>query len=99
MKGPCLCGDPYCGSCGDPSLLAEEGAIDELIDVMRNNGATIDHYKVLIHLVPKLIAVINEVVNDVVQDRMAGDQQYIDYLKERIHSLEMEQVYEEARER
>ncbi len=88
VKGPCLCGDPYCGSCGDPSLLAEEGAIDELIDTMRNNGATIDHYKVLIHLVPRLITVINEVVDDIVRDRMAGDQQYISHLEERLKEWE-----------
>ena len=24
--GPCLCGDPYCGSCGDPYLAELEGA-------------------------------------------------------------------------
>lgn len=32
MTGPCLCGDPYCGSCGDPSLAQFEAMIDELTE-------------------------------------------------------------------
>jgi hypothetical protein len=28
--GPCLCGDPYCGSCGNPGLAALEDAADEI---------------------------------------------------------------------
>lgn len=28
--GPCLCGDPYCPSCGNPSLAAWESAMEEL---------------------------------------------------------------------
>jgi hypothetical protein len=28
--GPCLCGDPYCPSCGDPGAVAREDWIDHL---------------------------------------------------------------------
>ena len=90
VKGPCLCGDPYCGSCGDPSLLAEEAAIDKLMDTMSNSGATIDHYIILIAIVPALIKAVNNVVDAVVLDRMAGDQEYISYLKDRIFELQGE---------
>lgn len=30
-KGPCLCGDPYCPSCGDPSLAVIESAIEGML--------------------------------------------------------------------
>lgn len=30
--GPCLCGDTYCPSCGDPSLAAYEEAIEDLCE-------------------------------------------------------------------
>ena len=30
MTGPCLCGDPYCGACGDPGLALFEEFIDGL---------------------------------------------------------------------
>ena len=90
VKGPCLCGDPYCGSCGDPSLLAEEVAIDKLMDTMSNSGATIDHYTILIAIAPVLIKAVNDAVDSVVRDRMAGDQQYISHLKDRIFELQGE---------
>lgn len=28
MSGPCLCGDPYCGRCGNPGLAEYEAAMD-----------------------------------------------------------------------
>lgn len=30
-SGPCLCGDPYCSSCGNPYQAEAEDAIEELI--------------------------------------------------------------------
>lgn len=30
--GPCLCGDPYCPSCGDPAAARYADALDTLID-------------------------------------------------------------------
>lgn len=31
MTGPCMCGDPFCGSCGNPDLMrAIEGEIDRV---------------------------------------------------------------------
>jgi hypothetical protein len=32
MVGPCLCGDPYCPSCGDPAAAAFADAIDLLLE-------------------------------------------------------------------
>lgn len=30
--GPCLCGDPYCASCGDPSAAAFEDLVERLAE-------------------------------------------------------------------
>jgi hypothetical protein len=38
-SGPCLCGDPYCVSCGDPSRAAFEDFFDQLHDVMVDYNA------------------------------------------------------------
>jgi len=32
MTGPCMCGDPYCGSCGDPTQARWEAFVDALYD-------------------------------------------------------------------
>ena len=30
MSGPCLCGDPYCPSCGDPGAAAWEALVEHV---------------------------------------------------------------------
>jgi hypothetical protein len=99
MVGPCLCGDPYCGSCGDPSLAVLEEAEEKLMDVLHVNQATIEHYEILIEVIPKFVEAVNNAIGEAVQDLRADDEEYISYLKGRIDTLEMEQVYEEARDR
>jgi hypothetical protein len=88
MVGPCLCGDPYCGSCGDPSLAILEEAEIKLADTMNEHKATIEHYDMVIKLVPILIRVVDEVVNERVKESRVADQEYIDYLKARLIGLE-----------
>ena len=34
--GPCLCGDPYCPSCGDPEAALFADAIDEVFNDLCN---------------------------------------------------------------
>lgn len=34
--GPCLCGDPYCPSCGDPAAARYADAWDEFIDAIND---------------------------------------------------------------
>lgn len=42
-KGPCLCGDPACHSCGSPGAVAWETAIENLIDELDALG--LDEYE------------------------------------------------------
>lgn len=32
--GPCLCGDPYCGSCGNPEAMAFADAVDFALETL-----------------------------------------------------------------
>ena len=41
MTGPCLCGDPYCPSCGDPAGQAE---IDAVVSVLEKAEKKIETY-------------------------------------------------------
>lgn len=36
FQGPCMCGDPYCPHCGDPSLAQLEDLCDEFLELIRN---------------------------------------------------------------
>lgn len=36
--GPCLCGDPYCPSCGNPSQAAFGDALDQLCEDLEEMG-------------------------------------------------------------
>ena len=36
MTGPCMCGDPYCPSCGDPQAAAVEAFIDALYEKVQD---------------------------------------------------------------
>lgn len=36
--GPCLCGDPYCGSCGDPAAAKYADAVDAFNEKLDNVG-------------------------------------------------------------
>jgi hypothetical protein len=43
-NGPCLCGDPACGRCGNPEQAAIEAAESGLLDVLAGAGLTVDEY-------------------------------------------------------
>jgi hypothetical protein len=44
MKGPCLCGDPYCPSCGSPELVKIEAAEEAAIEELSRHNLTADEY-------------------------------------------------------
>jgi len=35
IDGPCLCGDPYCGRCGDPGAVIKEDMFETIYDAVR----------------------------------------------------------------
>lgn len=90
MVRPCLCGDPYCGSCGNPSLAVLEEAEEQLMEELHKNGAMLEHYIILTKLVPYLVEAFNVAVDERVQDLIADEANYLTYLQERVEALERE---------
>jgi hypothetical protein len=38
MVGPCLCGDPYCWSCGDPAGARLEDSLETIAEIFIDEG-------------------------------------------------------------
>ena len=47
MAGPCMCGDIYCASCGDPGLAEVEAAEEWLIDQLDEMKLSVQEYKIV----------------------------------------------------
>lgn len=45
--GPCLCGDVYCPSCGNPGLAAIEAAADTMLERFSKAGLTPQEYEIV----------------------------------------------------
>jgi len=88
VKGPCLCGDPYCGSCGDPSLAALEESEQALYDKLHEIKADIDFYHLLTAISPALKDSFEKAVNDRVMAARSDDEMYISHLRDRVDVLE-----------
>lgn len=48
MNGPCLCGDPYCPSCGNPHLALLEEAETWAINSMAGANLSPDEYRMVV---------------------------------------------------
>ncbi len=87
MIGPCLCGDPYCPSCGNPAQAKYEDwcaeFTDKLIDLSLTEGECI----FIAALVPAALEAFRSGVKDEVAVRSEGDYYTIDHLKSQISSL------------
>ena len=49
-NGPCLCGDPYCGSCGNPAAAEIEAAEEWAIEELAKAGLSAEEYRFVITL-------------------------------------------------
>lgn len=43
-RGPCLCGDPYCPSCGDPYLAEIENAEEQMMKAFSDAKFSVEEY-------------------------------------------------------
>lgn len=50
MVGPCLCGDPACGSCGDPAWEEIEAAQEEALEWMSRARLTAVEYRIVVRV-------------------------------------------------
>ena len=58
MRGPCMCGDPYCASCGNPGLAELEAAEERLSEECGKLALTSEEYQNVIDMLQTLIKVI-----------------------------------------
>ena len=89
-KGPCLCGDPYCPSCGDPSLGVLEDAEQRTTEALHEIELGPGFYDFLTALVPHLAKAFEEAVDREVQMRRADDALYISHLESKVEFREVE---------
>ena len=61
--GPCLCGDPYCSSCGDPGLEKIEDAADKVASELCNNWNEMAIYG-LLYALPSFYNYYNKAFGD-----------------------------------
>ena len=88
VKGPCLCGDPYCGSCGDPSLADMEAAVDKLMEVLHKLGVPLEFYTLLIKVAPVLYEALDKWVTSRMDELRADDERYYSHLRDKVAMLE-----------
>lgn len=48
MSGPCLCGDPYCPSCGNPGAAELEATEEWAMEEMSKAQLTPDEYRLVV---------------------------------------------------
>lgn len=48
MVGPCLCGDPYCGSCGNPAWAEAQAAEEWTLEALAKAKLTPEEYKIVV---------------------------------------------------
>lgn len=84
MVGPCLCGDPYCPSCGNPAQAAYEEALEAFFDELRDMG--LDEFEFAIFKEVGLAAVeaFRKVEKRVSAKQSQGDALYIQHLEDEV---------------
>lgn len=85
-KGPCLCGDPYCPSCGDPSLAVHEEAAEQLFEALKDAPIWYVHF--LTAVTPVFLEAMEKAISDEVSERRFEDGQYIDHLEHKLHLIQ-----------
>ena len=69
--GPCLCGDPYCPSCGNPEAAKIEAAEAELLGLLAKECQSADDYQAVGRIAVVFLAEQRRAVKNAIQERMA----------------------------
>ena len=73
--GPCLCGDPYCGRCGNPELAKLEAIQDDFMNKLCDLGLTEEEYDLFFRVGLVAVEASRNVTKKVLADYKA-DQEY-----------------------
>lgn len=79
-KEPCLCGDPACGSCGDPFAEACIAAEEKLCEALNEARVSPEEYMLVMNVGLAAVWGSRAVTKIVVEDRLAEDRMCRDYL-------------------
>jgi len=80
MSGPCLCGDPYCGSCGNPEMAKYEDWCDSFMEMIDNEQLDEHECLFLQELIPEIISklrIVSKAVTDTIQKDMHQIEDYL----------------------
>lgn len=75
MSGPCLCGDPYCPSCGSPGQAKLEAAYEAATDAMINYKLSPDEVAVFAKIGLEAALAFRTELDRVIQERAALEQE------------------------
>jgi len=84
MIGPCMCGDPYCPSCGDPGLAKYEQACDDLLAELEAAELTPEEFEVFKTVGLAAVDAHRAGVKAVVSEVQAEHAMYVEHLKSQI---------------
>jgi hypothetical protein len=85
--GPCMCGDPYCSSCGDPSLAKMEEAIEALTERLINLKLDEDELWLFEKMGKAAVEAQRECMTNRISTAREDDGQYIEYLESQLAIL------------
>lgn len=80
-KGPCLCGDPYCGSCGDPGAVELEAASEGVMDAFGEAKFTVEEYALAGAVAIAAVEAHRKAAKVLLDEQRADHQQYIDHIR------------------
>ncbi len=90
MSGPCLCGDPYCGSCGNPEQAAMDEKFEEFVDELYEIIHTYEEMEFIKSVTSKLLEEFRAQVANRINEIRVGDMMEIDCLQLEVKSLKAE---------
>lgn len=82
-RGPCLCGDPYCPSCGSPGLAEAEAAEERLTELLGEIKASPMEYALIGAIAKPILEEVRKYVDQVIGEYKDLQDQYLEYLRGR----------------
>lgn len=83
-KGPCLCGDPYCGSCGNPEQAAYEDACTELGDRLIEMKLSKEELELFEKVGRAAVERLRPMLQEAYKDGKEESTEYIHYLEDKL---------------
>lgn len=87
MPGPCLCGDPYCPSCGNPEQENFKDAIDDLCEKMEDEQLSDHELGLFISVGFAAVKEHRRAVGGIMSDVNADHNAHVDHLQNQIDLL------------